>query len=193
MANTRSIRSRVLKRFIGMELGQFDAFFADSAVTALEDAAYPPFCLATSGPVRFRHVKAGGVIVDVRRCEARPSGDFRLDMLFATGSSPFADAIDLARFWNGPLADSFGLQRGPLPERGQQSLLDDLHDALPPPAPTQPAPPVVARPAGCLRLMPWPSGSARRFVDRKRPFVGLRRSWSLNLQSGLPAVRPRRC
>jgi ATP-dependent Clp protease ATP-binding subunit ClpC len=74
-------------------------------------------------------------MVEVRRCKVERSGDFLLDMLFTTGACPFPDPVDLACFWNGPLADAFGLPRGPLPERAQQSLLDDLHDSLPPERP----------------------------------------------------------
>jgi MoxR-like ATPase len=131
-------RRTFLNRLVGSALDQFEALFAPGAAVNLEDAVYPPCCQANGGPLRFRPVRAGGVIVDVRRCDAEPSGDFRLDVLFKTGSCPFGDAVDLARFWNGPLADAFGLPRGPLPERAQQSLLDDLYEALPP------APPAIA-------------------------------------------------
>ena len=124
----------------------------------IEEAVYPPCCHVRGGPLRFRGVRAGGVIVDVRRCDVEPSGDFRLDVLFKTGSCPFGDAIDLARFWNGALADAFGLPRGPLPERAQPSLLDGLYEALPP------APPAVApgRPGSAQRHLPDADALARR-------------------------------
>ena len=115
-----------MKRFVGAFLDDFERLFADPSLRVIERADYPPCCQGEFGPLRFRPVKAGGVVVEVRRCDAEPTGDFRLDVLFKTGSSPFGDAVDLARFWNSAVADAFALPRGPLPERAQQSLLDDL-------------------------------------------------------------------
>ncbi|MGH9299244.1 MAG: AAA family ATPase [Acidimicrobiales bacterium] len=147
-----------MRRYIGATLDQFESFFLPGAAMSFEDAAYPPCSGAAIGPLRFRRVRAGGVIVEVRRSKVAPSGDFLLDMLFTTGACPFPDPIDLARFWNGPLADAFGLPRGPLPEREQQSLLDDLYDSLPP----EQQPAAKARGSGVRRRLPSRDSLSKR-------------------------------
>jgi MoxR-like ATPase len=116
-SNARSLRYRVLKRFVGGKLEEFQRFFAADFEFVVEEARYPPCCFAESGPLRFRPARAGAIILQVKRCWVERTGDFRLDMLFSTGASVFTDAIDLAQFWNGPLADAFGAARGPIPER----------------------------------------------------------------------------
>jgi DNA polymerase III delta prime subunit len=121
-----------LKRFVGAALAEFESLFARGATASLEEAVYPGCCVPGSGPLRFRQVRSGGLIVEVGRCRVEPSGDFRLDVLFGTGVCPFVDPVDLACFWNGPLAEAFGLPPGPQPERAGQTLVEDLCEELSP-------------------------------------------------------------
>lgn len=131
-----------MRRYVGAELEQFERLFERAAAANVRTAAYPGACSPSSGPLRFRRVKAGGLIVEVERCEIEDAGDFLVDVLFSTGSCLFPDAIELARFWNGPLAEAFGLPVGPLPEHPEPplpepELLEQLSFA---PAPAPPSP-----------------------------------------------------
>jgi hypothetical protein len=139
-----------LERFVGAAPERFERLFVEAAGgdVDLADAVYPPACDPPGGPVRFRPVAAGGLVVEVEPRRLR-SDDFRLALLFSRGACLFPDAASLASFWNGPLAAAFGIVVPPPP---------------PPPVPA----PVELGLAGDVRP-PGRVGAGRRGRRHPRP------------------------
>ena len=75
-----------MRRYVGAELERFERLFARAAAANVRAAAYPDGCSPRSGPLRFRRVEAGGLIVEVERCELEDADDFRLNVLFGHGA-----------------------------------------------------------------------------------------------------------
>ena len=74
----------------------------------LEAAAYPPVCGGRSGEVSLSLGRSGAMIVHVHPGECRAE-EFRLKLLFETGTCVFSTPHELWSFWTGPLAAAFGI------------------------------------------------------------------------------------
>ena len=85
----------------------------DGGVT-LDGAEYPACCDGRTGPVTLTVGPTGAIIVHVEAGPCR-SDDFRLRLLFQTGTCIFSTPDDLWRFWTGPLAEAFGIAPTPAP------------------------------------------------------------------------------
>jgi hypothetical protein len=81
----------------------------------LETADYPPGCGGRSGEVSLALGGAGAMIVHVEPGECRAE-EFRLKLLFETGTCVFSTPWELWSFWTGPLAEAFGIE----PEAGRR-------------------------------------------------------------------------
>jgi len=137
-----------MHRFVTEPRSTFEELFTEAAggTVVLPAAAYPPVCEERSGDVTLSLGPTGAMIVHVTRSPCR-SDDFRLRLLFETGTCVFSDAPDLQAFWRGPLASAFGItpprapeeaaaeppqSRGAAPDGGgdrpaaQQSILEDM-------------------------------------------------------------------
>ena len=71
------------------------------------DAAPIPVCGDRSGEVSLSLGRTGAMIVHVVPGECR-SDEFRLKLLFETGTCVFSTPHELWRFWTGPVAEAFG-------------------------------------------------------------------------------------
>jgi len=96
-------------------LGEFEKLFTSGPVADRKRAVYPPTAKKKRGPLQFRCAHDGGLVVEVEPCGVEAE-DFRLRMLFNAGLFVFPDAGTLACFWNGPLAEAFGVPPGPFPD-----------------------------------------------------------------------------
>ena len=74
----------------------------------LDGAAYPACCDGRDGPATLTVGPTSAIIVHVEPGTCR-SDDFRLRLLFQTGTCIFSTPDDLWRFWTGPLAAAFGI------------------------------------------------------------------------------------
>jgi energy-coupling factor transporter ATP-binding protein EcfA2 len=142
-----------VRRLVGASVEDFEKLFVNGvgAPADLEEAAYPPGCAPGSGPLHFRPLEAGGVLLEV--CRARlESDDFRLAALFAGGRCVFTSPADLEGFFNGAVARAFGIAveqpPAPPPERelpaaqASGTLFDELRPTARRPRrePRRPAP-----------------------------------------------------
>ena len=75
----------------------------------LDGAVYPPVCDGRGGPVTLTIGPTGAIIVHVEPGTCR-TDDFRLRLLFQTGTCIFSTPDELWRFWTGPLAEAFGIE-----------------------------------------------------------------------------------
>jgi ATP-dependent Clp protease ATP-binding subunit ClpA len=116
-----------VRRLVDASVEDFEQLLLDAGDGGVdfEGAAYPPGCDPPSGPLRFRALDAGGVVLEVERREIA-SDDFLLSVLFHSGSCVFPDADELARFWRGPVALAFGVSVDPLPVRPTEALAEDV-------------------------------------------------------------------
>jgi hypothetical protein len=142
-----------MHRYATAPRSTFDELFEEAreATVVLAEAEHPPVCETRRGDVTLALGPSGAMIVHVAPGPC-PTPDFRLRMLFETGTCIFSDARDLHAFWTGPLAVAFGIEPSPpveepapdpadapdVPE-GQQTLLGDL-------APRATADPATAAP-----------------------------------------------
>ena len=120
-----------MERFVRMSVDEIDALVSHDG-WQVDDAAYPPSCIPARGPLHVWALEQGGIKLQVARAELTVD-DFRLAVLFETGSFIFAGSEDLARFFRGPLAAAFGIEAEPLDPR---PLVEDD----PPPVPEEPEP-----------------------------------------------------
>jgi AAA domain (Cdc48 subfamily) len=99
-----------VRRLVGASVEDFERLFVSGvgAPADLEEAVYPPGCAPGAGPLRFRPLEAGGVLLEVSRARLE-SDDFRLAALFAGGRCVFTSPADLAGFFNGAVARAFGI------------------------------------------------------------------------------------
>ena len=99
-----------MHRYATASRSTFDELFdqARSGTVTLAAAVYPPICGDRSGDVRLSLGPTGAMIVhvDPGECSAK---DFRLKVLFETGTCVFSTPADLCAFWTGPLAAAFGI------------------------------------------------------------------------------------
>ena len=125
-----------MRRLVGASVEEFERLFAGGGGGAdLEEAVYPPGCAPRSGPLRFRPLEAGGVLLEVSRARLE-SDDFRLAALFSGGRCVFTSAADLAGFFHGAVARAFGIQveqppapppvSGPPGPQASGTLVDEL-------------------------------------------------------------------
>jgi hypothetical protein len=123
-----------VERFCQMSPDELELLVAIEGLD-LDDAAYPPRCDPPRGPLRIREHDRGGIKLEVspRRL---PLDDFALTVLFQTGSCIFGGAEHLARFFRGPVAESFGIQCAPLPRAVAEAPPDD-ETVEPPPGPRE--------------------------------------------------------
>ena len=105
---------RLMRRWVGEPLAVFEWLFTLAEAGHTVDVDYPPDCAPAAGPLWLSLAPAGGLVLHVEKRQAR-TGDFELDMLFATGSFVFPTAGALEEFWNTSLARSFGVD---VPRRG---------------------------------------------------------------------------
>ena len=91
----------------------------------LDDAAYPDGCEPARGPVRFEAPLRGGLVVRVTP-GALETEDFRLGVLFESGSCVFGSIDDLHRFCAGPLARGLGLEGTPVPPPERQLAMPEV-------------------------------------------------------------------
>ncbi len=105
-----------MHRYASAPLSRFEELFEETraGTVLLAAAEYPPVCDVESGDVTLTLGPTGAIIVHVRPGSCR-SDDFRLRLLFETGTCIFSNARDLGAFWTGPLAVAFGIESRPLP------------------------------------------------------------------------------
>jgi len=96
----------------------------------LEGAAYPACCDGRDGPVTLTVGPTGAIIVHVEPGTCR-SDDFRLRLLFQTGTCIFSTPDELWRFWTGPLAVAFGIE--PARQEENEDVADTVVAELDPP------------------------------------------------------------
>jgi DNA polymerase III delta prime subunit len=116
-----------VERFVRASVEDFEMLFvnADGGRANIAAAAYPPGCDPPTGSLRFRLLDVGGLMVEVERREL-DADDFRLGVLFYSGSCVFTDANDLAGFFRGAVAAAFGMTVDQLPNRSADDFMDDL-------------------------------------------------------------------
>jgi DNA polymerase III delta prime subunit len=100
-----------MRRYATAPRSTFEEFFerARSGIVKLDASEYPPVCAERSGEVSLLLGRTGAMIVHVRPGECRAE-EFRLKLLFETGSCVFTTPQDLCDFWTGPLAVAFGIE-----------------------------------------------------------------------------------
>jgi AAA domain (Cdc48 subfamily) len=95
-----------MQRLVNAPLSEFETLF--EGPVEWFDAVYPRGCRPVRGTLRTVLAPSGGVIVHVTPGRfAAPS--FRLDALFGTGTGVFPTPMDMFCFWNGELAEAFGI------------------------------------------------------------------------------------
>src|SRR3954453_182614 len=103
-------RRRRMHRYATAPRATFEELFehARSGVYKVDEATYPPACGGRSGDVSLSLGRSGAMIVHVEpgACGAE---EFRMKLLFETGTGVFSTPEELWRFWTGPLAASFGI------------------------------------------------------------------------------------
>src|SRR4051794_29023778 len=103
-------RRRRMHRYATAPRATFEELFehARSGVYKLDEATYPPACGGRSGEVSLSLGRSGAMIVHVEP-GACGADEFRMKLLFETGTCVFSTPDELWRFWTGPLAASFGI------------------------------------------------------------------------------------
>jgi len=103
---------------------------ARSGGVTLDSAEYPACCDGRGGPATVTVGPTGAIIVHVEAGTCR-SDDFRLRLLFQTGTCIFSTSEDLWRFWTGPLAESFGIEPAPAAAEDPPGIAATLADEGP--------------------------------------------------------------
>src|SRR4051794_14394126 len=100
-----------MHRYATAPRSTFEELFerARSGTFKLDAAAYPPVCGDRSGEVTLALGHTGAMIVHVEPGECR-ADEFRLKLLFETGTCVFSTPHELWSFWTGPLAEAFGIE-----------------------------------------------------------------------------------
>ena len=122
-----------MERFVRMSVDEIDALVSNDGWD-VDDAAYPPSCVPARGPLHMRMLEQGGVKLQVAPGQLSID-DFRLAVLFKTGSLILSGSEGVAEFFRGPVAAAFGIEAEPLPPRAPQPELDldcPLMDKPPP-------------------------------------------------------------
>ncbi len=100
-----------MHRYATAPRSTFEELFeqARSGTFKLDAATYPPVCGDRSGEVSLALGHTGAMIVHVvpGACSA---DEFRLKLLFETGTCVFSTPHELWSFWTGPLAEAFGIE-----------------------------------------------------------------------------------
>lgn len=122
-----------MERFVRMSVDEIEALVSHDGWD-VDDVSYPPACIPARGPLHMRALEQGGVKMQVAHGELAVD-DFRLAVLFKTGSFIFAGSDDLARFFRGPVAVAFGIEVEPLPPRPVAEEEPRLFDEEPEPPP----------------------------------------------------------
>ncbi len=111
-----------MRRLVNAPLSEFERAFERSLDWS--DAVYPPGCRPAHGRLRTVLAPAGGLILHVAPCTFR-APSFRLSALFGTGTAVFPTAEDMFSFWNGELAEAFGISvTVTLPRQEREPALD---------------------------------------------------------------------
>ena len=99
-----------MHRYATAPRSTFEELFeqARTGIVKLDAADYPPVCGGRSGEVSLALGRNGAMIVHVHPGECRAE-EFRLKLLFETGTCVFSTPLELCRFWTGPLAAAFGI------------------------------------------------------------------------------------
>ena len=116
-----------MHRYATAPRSTFDELFehARSGTFKLDAATYPPVCGGRSGAVSLSLGHTGAMIVHVEPGECR-ADEFRLKLLFETGTCVFSTPHELWSFWTGPVAEAFGIEPtvaavvAPEPEAGDE-------------------------------------------------------------------------
>ena len=100
-----------MHRYATAPRSTFDELFehARSGTFVLDAATYPPVCGGRSGEVSLALGHSGAMIVHVEPGECR-ADEFRLKLLFETGTCVFSTPHELWSFWTGPVAEAFGIE-----------------------------------------------------------------------------------
>ena len=100
-----------MHRYATAPRSTFDELFehARSGTFKLDAATYPPACGGRSGAVSLTLGHTGAMIVHVEPGECR-ADEFRLKLLFETGTCVFSTPHELWSFWTGPVAEAFGIE-----------------------------------------------------------------------------------
>jgi ATP-dependent Clp protease ATP-binding subunit ClpC len=114
----------------------------------LEGATYPPGCGDRSGAVTLSLGRTGAMIVHVDPGECR-ADEFRLKLLFETGTCVFSTPHELWSFWTGPVAVAFGVEPATATEIPEPPTIP-LAEAATEPAHT--APPLAPEPEPMLTV-----------------------------------------
>lgn len=117
-----------VRRFIEAPLSEFESVFSRDEKDDLElgGADYPVSCRLKRGAIRFAKGPGGCLLLHVDRCVCE-AGDFRVKLLFETGSLVFGSAAELASFWRTSIAVAFGLE-AVAPESDEVSSEEDGQD-----------------------------------------------------------------
>ena len=115
-----------MHRYATAPRSTFEELFehARSGTFKLDAATYPPVCGGRSGAVSLTLGHTGAMIVHVEPGECR-ADEFRLKLLFETGTCVFSTPHELWSFWTGPVAEAFGIEPtvaavvAPEPEAGR--------------------------------------------------------------------------
>jgi hypothetical protein len=123
----RGRKEHLVERFATASIDDFERLVerAASGDADVEAATYPPGCNPPLGALRFRRLDVGGLMVEVDRRELEID-DFRLGVLFYSGSCVFTGPADLMEFFRGAVAAAFGITVEPLPQRATDALVEDL-------------------------------------------------------------------
>lgn len=121
-----------MHRYATAPRSTFEELFehAHSGTVRLDGADYPPVCGGRSGEVSLSLGRSGAMIVHVHPGECR-ADEFRLKLLFETGTCVFSTPQELCSFWTGPLAAAFGIEsaepdEGPVPVPPDESAVESL-------------------------------------------------------------------
>ena len=100
-----------MHRYAAAPRAAFEDLFerARKGTFRLEAATYPPACGGRSGAVTLSLGRAGALIVHVDPGGCRAE-EFRLKLLFETGTCVFSTPHELWSFWTGPVAEAFGIE-----------------------------------------------------------------------------------
>jgi ATP-dependent Clp protease ATP-binding subunit ClpC len=129
-----------MHRYATAPRSTFEELFehARSGTFKLDAATYPPVCGGRSGAVSLALGHTGAMIVHVEPGECR-ADEFRLKLLFETGTCVFSTPHELWSFWTGPVAEAFGIEPpagaivAPEPDPGDEddARIDEVPGARP--------------------------------------------------------------
>jgi AAA domain (Cdc48 subfamily) len=100
-----------MHRYASAPRSTFDELFEQARLGTfkLDAATYPPVCGGRTGAVSLALGHTGAMIVHVEPGECR-ADEFRLKLLFETGTCVFSTPHELCSFWTGPVAEAFGIE-----------------------------------------------------------------------------------